>query len=102
MWPRAITSAGTALAARPAAIAWRFCVTFTLRCHLRHVFVGANIRPPRHMLPKAPWPERWVPPPCTRGMRDTARPVPHDAADGILPAYLLTQYGWRLFFAMLV
>merc|ERR1712137_603028 len=23
-------------------------------CHLRQVLVGANIRPPRHMLPKAP------------------------------------------------
>ena len=25
-----------------------------LRCHLRHVLVGANMRPPRHMLPNAP------------------------------------------------
>eukprot|EP00966_Prymnesium_polylepis_P256806 5932102-Prymnesium_polylepis.1 len=33
-------------------------------------------------------------------MRETARPVPHDDADGVLPAYLLTQYAWRLFFAM--
>jgi len=28
--------------------------------------------------------------------------VPHDAADGILPAYLFTQYGWRLFLEMFV
>ena len=42
--------------------------------------VGANMRPPRHMLPNAPWPARWVPPPGTRGIRDTARPVPHDSA----------------------
>ena len=42
--------------------------------------VGANMRPPRHMLPKAPWPARWVPPPGTRGIRDTARPVPQDSA----------------------
>ena len=34
------------------------------------------MRPPRHMLPKAPWPARWVPPPGTRGIRDTARPAP--------------------------
>merc|ERR1719502_65557 len=95
-WPRAITSAGTADAAMADATAYRRCVRFTLRCHLRHVLVGENMRPPRHMLPNAPWPERCVPPPCTRGMRDTARPVPQDAADGILPAYLLTLYGWRL------
>lgn len=39
------------------------------------------MRPPRHMLPNAPWPERLVPPPLTRGIRATARPVPHDSAD---------------------
>merc|ERR1719502_2621376 len=96
-WPRAITRAGTADAAMAEATAYRRWVRFTLRCHLRHVLVGENMRPPRHMLPNAPWPERCVPPPCTRGMRDTARPVPHEAAEGIFPAYLLTQYGWRLF-----
>merc|ERR1719353_1500859 len=101
-WPRAITSAGTADAAMADATAYRRCVRFTLRCHLRHVLVGENMRPPRHMLPNAPWPERWVPPACTRGIRETARPVPHDAADAILPAYLLTLYGWRAFFAILV
>uniref|UniRef100_A0A0A9FGU4 60S ribosomal protein L4 n=1 Tax=Arundo donax TaxID=35708 RepID=A0A0A9FGU4_ARUDO len=38
------------------------------------------------MLPKAPWPARWVPPPGTRGIRDTARPVPQDSADVWWPA----------------
>lgn len=31
-------------------------------------------------FPKAPWPERWVPPPRTRGIRATALPVPQDSA----------------------
>lgn len=39
------------------------------------------MRPPRHMLPNAPCPARWVPPPWTRGIRDTARPVPQDSAE---------------------
>merc|ERR1719393_1111013 len=95
-WPRAMTSAGTADAAIADATAYRRWVRLTFRCHLSHGLVGENIRPPRHMFPKAAWPERWVPPPWTRGIRETARPVPHDAAEGILPAYLLTQYGWRL------
>ena len=76
----AITSAGSADAAIAVAAAWRFCVTFTLRCHRRHVFVGANIPPPRHMLPKAPAEPMCVPDPLIRGIRDTARPVPQDAA----------------------
>jgi hypothetical protein len=33
------------------------------------------MRPERHMFPKAAWPARWVPPPETRGIRATARPV---------------------------
>jgi hypothetical protein len=37
--------------------------------------VGANMRPDLHMLPKAACPARWVPPPETRGIRATARPV---------------------------
>merc|ERR1719235_1635490 len=78
--PRAMTSGGRVLAASAEATAWRFCVTLTRRCHRRQTFVGLNIPPPRHMLPKAAWPERWVPPPGTRGMRATARPVPHDSA----------------------
>ncbi|OMO85632.1 putative Beta-1,3-galactosyltransferase sqv-2 [Corchorus olitorius] len=36
------------------------------------ILVGANMRPPRHMLPKAPWPALWVPPPGTRGIREAA------------------------------
>lgn len=39
------------------------------------------MRPPRHMFPKAPWPDLWVPPPRTRGIRATARPVPQDSAE---------------------
>lgn len=30
-----------------------FCPWLILTCHLRQVLVGANMRPPRHMLPKA-------------------------------------------------
>jgi len=48
--------------------------------------VGEYMCPPRHMLPKAPWPARCVPPPGTRGIRDTARPVPHDSAAVWWPA----------------
>ncbi len=57
-----------------------FWATLTFLCHLRQVLVGANMWPPLHMLPKAPWPDLWVPPPRTRGIRATARPVPHDSA----------------------
>lgn len=35
---------------------------------------------PKDTFPKAPWPERWVPPPLTRGIRATALPVPQDSA----------------------
>jgi hypothetical protein len=58
--------AGTAVAASTEA-------TATRRCHLRQILVGANMRPLQHMLSNAPWPTRWVPPPGTRGIRDTAR-----------------------------
>ena len=44
-------------------------------CHFLQTLVGANIRPERHWLPNAAWPARWVPPPETRGIRATARPV---------------------------
>lgn len=61
MWvessPLACTSAGTpaaATAAAAAALRWR---RFTRRCQRRQGLVGANMRPPRHMLPKAPWPD---------------------------------------------
>merc|ERR1719409_2688405 len=101
-WPRAMTSAGTADAAIADATAYRRWVRLTFRCHLRHGLVGENIRPPRHMLPKAAWPERWVPPPWTRGIRETARPVPHDCAEVWWPALCETAYGWRLFLAMFV
>ena len=80
-WPRAMTSGGHADAAMAEATAYLRSFRLTLRCHLRQTFVGANMRPERHMLPKAPWPERCVPPPWTRGIRDTARPVPQDSAD---------------------
>ena len=75
------TRAGTPEAAIAETTAYRFWLTLTRRDQRRQPFVGANIRPPLHMLPKAPWPERWVPPPRTRGIRATARPVPHDSAE---------------------
>merc|ERR1719396_182725 len=96
-WPRAITSGGRALAARADTTAWRFWVTFTRLCHRLHVFVGLNIPPPRHMLPKAPCPDRWVPPPGARGTRATARPVPQDSAAVSYPTLAPTEMGWRLF-----
>ena len=37
------------------------------------------------------WPERWVPPPPTRGIRATARPVPQDSAEVWWPAFSLTE-----------
>merc|ERR1719413_68630 len=90
--PRAITRAGTAEAAKADATAYRFCPMLTFLCHLRQVLVGANMRPPRHMLPKAPCPDRDVPPPPTRGIRATARPVPHEEAETCLPARIETAY----------
>ena len=47
-------------------------------------------------------PARWVPPPGTRGIRDTARPVPQDSAAVWWPALALTAYAWRAFLAMWV
>mmetsp|Transcript_25378 Transcript_25378/g.51897 ORF Transcript_25378/g.51897 Transcript_25378/m.51897 type:complete len:234 (-) Transcript_25378:271-972(-) len=85
-WPRAMTRAGTAEAARAEATAYLFWVVLILRFHFLQVLVGANMRPPRHMLPKAPCPERLVPPPPTRGIRATARPVPQELAETFLPA----------------
>merc|ERR1719183_2486504 len=97
-----MTREGRAEAAKADARAKRRWFTLILLCHLRQVLVGANIRPPRHMFPKAPWPARWVPPPGTRGIRDTARPVPQDSAAVCLPATLFTEYAWRAFLAMFV
>merc|ERR1712046_477223 len=105
-WPRAMTRDGRADAARAEHTAYRRWLTLILRCHLRHVFVGLNMRPPRHMLPKAAWPALWVPPPGTRGIRATARPVPHDSAAVCIPACRLwqslayTAYARRLFLFM--
>merc|ERR1719221_1681724 len=78
--PSDTTIGGKQLDANAVTTAFRFSRTFTLRCQRRHVLVGQNIPPPRHMLPKAPCPERWVPPPGARGTRATARPVPQDSA----------------------
>lgn len=78
--PLDITNAGTPEAAIAEHKAYLFWFTFIFLCHLRQVFVGANIRPPRHMFPNAPCPDLWVPPPRTRGIRATALPVPHDSA----------------------
>lgn len=52
--PFDITRAGMPVAAMAEQMAYLFWLTFILLCHLLHVFVGANMRPPRHMLPKAP------------------------------------------------
>mmetsp|Transcript_67848 Transcript_67848/g.167580 ORF Transcript_67848/g.167580 Transcript_67848/m.167580 type:complete len:274 (+) Transcript_67848:296-1117(+) len=90
LWPRAMRRAGTAEAARAEQTATRRSLLFVLAVHFLHVLLGANMRPPRHMLPKAPWPERCVPPPAIRGIRDTARPVPHEMADCCMPAFMLT------------
>merc|ERR1719348_1752641 len=65
--------------------------TLIFLCHLLQVLVGANIHPPRHMLPKAPWPDLWVPPPLTLGILATALPVPQDSALVWCPASTLTQ-----------
>jgi len=89
--PRAKTSAGTVEAAKAEATAYLFWLIFTLRCHLLQVRVGANILPPRHMLPKAPCPARCVPPPGTLGIRATALPVPQEAADVCVPAHFATE-----------
>ena len=91
--PRAITSGVTADAASADATAYRRWFVLMRWCHLRHCLVGPNMRPERHMLPNAPCPERCVPPPATRGMRETARPVPHDSAEVWWPAFLFTAYG---------
>ena len=84
-WPRACTRAGTADAARADTMANRRWPTFTCRCQRRQIFVGAYMRPLRHMLPNAAWPERLVPLPATRGIRATARPVPQDMAEVCSP-----------------
>ena len=76
-----MTRAGIPVAAMAEHIAYLRWLMLILRCQRRQVLVGANMRPPRHMLPNAPCPERWVPPPRTRGILATARPVPHDSAD---------------------
>merc|ERR1719440_666125 len=101
-WPRASTRGGSVLAASDVTTACRFSVTFTRRCHRRQVFVGQNMPPPRHMLPNAPCPDRWVPPPGTRGTRATARPVPQDSAAVSYPAFAVTAIAWRLFLDTLV
>merc|ERR1719158_1519206 len=54
------------------------------------------------MFPKAPWPARCVPPPGTRGIRATARPVHQDAAAVSYPAFAVTAMDCRRFLATLV
>lgn len=75
------TRAGTPDAATAETRAYLFWLTLIRRCQRLQGFVGANMRPPLHIFPNAPWPERCVPPPRTRGIRATARPVPHDSAE---------------------
>merc|ERR1719282_1451591 len=100
--PRAMTSGGKQLAAKDETTAWRFWPTLTRLCQRRHVFVGQNMPPPRHMLPNAACPARWVPPPGTRGIRATARPVPHDSAAVSYPTLAPTANACRLFFETFV
>jgi len=42
------------------------------------------------MLPKAAYPDLWVPDPPTLGILATALPVPQDSAECIFPAVVLT------------
>lgn len=51
--PLDITKAGSAEAAKAEHIAKRLCLMLQRLCQRRHVLVGAYIRPPRHMFPKA-------------------------------------------------
>ena len=60
----------------------RRCVKLTLRCHLRHVLVGENMRPPRHMLPKAPCKQR------REALREVAALTNRQAAPGLVIAHL--------------
>merc|ERR1712137_557205 len=52
-WPRARRRAGLPEAASAEAVAKRFWFRLIFWCHLRQTLVGANMRPERHMLPKA-------------------------------------------------
>ena len=61
-----------------------------------------NLNQQLDTFPYAPWPDRWVPPPLTLGIRATARPVPHDSALVWWPAIRDTAWGCLLFLAMLV
>merc|ERR1719220_3404536 len=80
-WPLAMTRAGTPVAAMAEHMAYLFWAMLIFLCHLLHCLVGANMRPPLHMLPKAACPDLWVPPPLTLGILATVRPVPQDSAD---------------------
>ena len=93
-----MTRAGIPVAAMAEHIAYLRWLMLILRCQRRQVLVGANMRPPRHMLPNAPCPERWVPPPRTRGILATARPVPHDSADVWWPADKITKLFQKFYF----
>ncbi len=79
--PLANTRGTIALAAIALATACLFYLLFTLLYHLLHIFNGANILPFLHMLPKAAYPDLWVPDPETLGILDTALPVPQDSAE---------------------
>merc|ERR1712088_347114 len=100
--PFAMTRAGTPVAAMAEHMAYLFWATPTFLCHLLHCLVGANMRPPLHMFPKAAWPDLWVPPPLTLGIRATARPVPQDSAEVCSPAIFLTPWACLAFFLRLV
>ena len=59
---------------------WALSWAVTLFAHNVDDRTGDYARISRELGEKAPWPARCVPPPGTRGIRDTARPVPQDSA----------------------
>lgn len=101
-WPRDMSSAGRAQAARAQQIEYRFCVVFILWCQWHQLWVGANMRPPRHIPPKVPWPEWWVPPSRTLEMQATALPASHDSALVWWPPNSPTAQGCLFFLHELV
>lgn len=74
--PLAITKGVTPEAAIAAAAACLLYFKLTLLCHLLQVFKGANILPFLTILPKAAYPDLWVPDPLILGILATALPVP--------------------------
>lgn len=53
------------------------------------------------MLPKAAYPDLWVPDPETLGILATALPVPQDSAECSFPCMAVTPWAYLLFLEML-